>query len=103
MKKSLNRRDFIKTTAATGLGLSVVGSVFAGDFRQETGKRVGIIGLDTSHSIAFTKALNKTPQAPEFKGYKVVAAYPYGSKTIESSAERIPGYIEQVKEMGVTI
>ena len=103
MKNLLNRRDFIKTTTATGLGLSLGGSVLAGNLASQAGKRVGIIGLDTSHSIAFTKVLNATDQAPEYKGYKVVAAYPYGSRDIKSSADRIPGYIEDVKKMGVTI
>lgn len=103
MKNLLNRRDFIKTTTATGLGLSLGGSVLAGSLSPQAGKRVGIIGLDTSHSIAFTKVLNADDQAPEYKGYKVVAAYPYGSKVIKSSADRIPGYIEDVKKMGVTI
>ncbi|MEX2594555.1 MAG: Gfo/Idh/MocA family oxidoreductase [Anditalea sp.] len=103
MRNLLNRRDFIKTTAATGLGLSIAGSVFAGNYRPETGKRVGIIGLDTSHSIAFTKALNADQPAPEFRGYKVVAAYPYGSKEIRSSADRIPGYIEDMKKFDVSI
>jgi hypothetical protein len=103
MKNLLNRRNFIKTTAATGLGLSIGGSVLAGNFRQESGKRVGIIGLDTSHSIAFTKALNADQPGPEFKGYKVVAAYPYGSKEIRSSADRIPGYIEDMKKFNVSI
>lgn len=103
MKNLLNRRDFIKTTAATGVGLSLGGSVFAGNNPAPSGKKVGIIGLDTSHSIAFTKALNDDNADPKFKGYKVVAAYPYGSKTIESSAKRIPGYIEDVKALGVSI
>jgi hypothetical protein len=101
--KTFNRRDFIKTTAATGLGLSMGGAVFAGDNIVQAGKRVGIIGLDTSHSIAFTKALNAESPSADYKGYKVVAAYPYGSKTIASSADRIPGYIDQVKAMGVSI
>ncbi|MFA5651145.1 MAG: gfo/Idh/MocA family oxidoreductase, partial [Proteiniphilum sp.] len=65
--------------------------------------KVGIIGLDTSHSIAFTKELNGTDKKEQYKNYQVVAAYPYGSKTIKSSFDRIPGYIEQVKEMGVEI
>ena len=103
MKNLLNRRDFIKTTTATGLGLSLGGSVLAGGLASQAGKRVGIIGLDTSHSIAFTKVLNAADQAPEYKGYKVVAAYPYGSKEIKSSADRIPGYIEDIKKLGVTI
>ena len=103
MKNLFNRRDFIKTTAATGVGLTLGGAVFAGNEKTLAGKKVGIIGLDTSHSIAFTKVLNAASPNAEYKGYKVVAAYPYGSKTIASSADRIPGYIEQVKEMGVSI
>jgi predicted dehydrogenase len=67
------------------------------------GKRVGIIGLDTSHSPAFVKAFNAAEPSPELRGYRVVAAYPYGSRTIESSYSRIPGYTEEVRGMGVEI
>ena len=65
--------------------------------------KIGIIGLDTSHSTAFTKLLNADNQKEAYKGFKVVAAYPYGSKTIKSSYDRIPGYIEQVEKLGVEI
>lgn len=65
--------------------------------------KIGIIGLDTSHAIAFTKFLNGVDKKEEFKDFKIVAAYPYGSKTIKSSSDRIPGYIDQVKELGVEI
>jgi len=67
------------------------------------GKRIGIIGLDTSHSIAFTKVLNTPDAKSEYKGYKIVAAYPFGSRDIESSTKRIPDYIEEVKKLGVEI
>jgi predicted dehydrogenase len=65
--------------------------------------RVGIIGLDTSHSIAFTKALNNPAAGPEFSGFKVVAAYPFGSKEIKSSFDRIAGYTVEMMNMGVEI
>ncbi|HBG79689.1 Gfo/Idh/MocA family oxidoreductase [Petrimonas sulfuriphila] len=65
--------------------------------------KIGIIGLDTSHSIAFTKFLNGEDKKEEFKDFKIVAAYPYGSKTIKSSYDRIPDYIKQVKGLGVEI
>ena len=41
--------------------------------------------------------------APEFKGFKAVAAYPMGSDQIESSVQRIAGYTEDVKKLGVEI
>lgn len=106
MKQALNRRQFIKSAAVAGIGVGLadtflMSSVFA-KTNAENG-RIGIIGLDTSHCIAFTKSLNSSTPSPEFSGYKVVAAYPFGSKDIKSSAERIPGYIEDVKKLGVEI
>ncbi|WP_304237784.1 Gfo/Idh/MocA family protein [Jiulongibacter sediminis] len=104
MKKKLTRRDFIVPLATATLGFTSLKS-FAGR-RNNTvvvGKRIGIIGLDTSHSVAFTKSLNKEDADAVFKGYKVVAAYPQGSLDILSSTERIPGYIEDVKKYGVEI
>lgn len=89
--------------AGAGIGLMAHPlSIFAKESPQ-VGKRIGIIGLDTSHSVAFTKALNADVEDSALQGYKVVAAYPYGSKTIETSASRIPGYIEEVKELHVEI
>jgi predicted dehydrogenase len=105
MKEIYGRRKFIKTSALMGAGLGIAGSVlplFSKGFSLP-GKRVGIIGLDTSHSIAFTKEMNSDNASSEFGGYKVVAAYPQGSLDIQSSVQRIPGYIEQVKKMGVEI
>lgn len=66
--------------------------------------RIGIIGLDTSHSPAFVKEFNADHNEDDpLAGFRVVAAYPYGSSQIESSASRIPAYTEQVKGMGVAI
>jgi hypothetical protein len=65
--------------------------------------RVGIIGLDTSHAIAFTKELNNPEAKPELANCRVVAAYPKGSPDIESSTSRVPDYIEQIKKLDVEI
>lgn len=65
--------------------------------------RIGIIGLDTSHSPAFTKIINADDKKPEFSNFTIVAAYPYGSKTIKSSYDRIPKFTEEVKKYGVEI
>ncbi|WP_242687968.1 Gfo/Idh/MocA family protein [Alienimonas californiensis] len=59
--------------------------------------------MDTSHVTAFTKLLNAEDPSPELAGCRVVAAYPQGSPDIESSVMRVPGYTEQVREMGVEI
>lgn len=100
------RRTFIKQVA---IGSLAVGSgLFAGTAHGRgthavLGKRIGMIGLDTSHSTAFTDMFNSDAADPALKGYRVVAAYPYGSKTIKSSFERIAGYTEHVKNKGVEI
>lgn len=105
MGKDYQRRTFLKHAAMAGIGLGITGplSVMAGKGTTAAGGRVGIIGLDTSHSVAFTKALNAASPKPEFAGYKVVAAYPKGSNDIESSVKRIPGYIKDVAALGVEI
>lgn len=64
--------------------------------------RVGIIGLDTSHSPAFTEVINGSDEGI-FGNFEVVAAYPKGSLVIESSYSRIPEYTEEVKDLGVEI
>lgn len=115
MKKVYNRRKFIKTAGLAGFGLGIAGTVSAmeitdsgvpklqnKDEKVKPGGRIGIIGLDTSHCIAFTKSINNNVN-PAYAGYKIVAAYPQGSKDIQSSVERIPGFTEDVRKLGVEI
>ena len=112
MERSYNRRKFIRDTTLAGvaLGISRSGNAalqFSSRSKKlnevETGKRIGIIGLDTSHSVAFTEALNDPLADKAFAGFKVVAAYPKGSNDIQSSVERIKDYTEKVKSLGVEI
>lgn len=70
----------------------------------EAGKRIGIIGLDTSHAPAFTRTFNaRNASAEDYKSFRVVAAYPRGSKDIESSKSRVPEYLRHMREMNVEI
>jgi len=91
--------------ALAGAGLGISGSIspLYGKTVGMVGKKVGIIGLDTSHAVAYTKTLNAADAAAVYGGFKVVAAYPKGSNDIKSSVERIPGYTEDVKKLGVEI
>lgn len=100
----MERREFIRSASFTlaAIGISHRGAS-ANNVPPTSKKRIGIIGLDTSHSIAFTKALNAASPKAELMGYRITAAYPYGSKQIESSVKRIPGYTEEVKKLGVNI
>jgi predicted dehydrogenase len=66
-------------------------------------KKIGVIGLDTSHAIAFTNDINGTQEKPGIDGYRVVVAYPKGSPDIESSVSRVPEYTAKMEGMGVEI
>jgi predicted dehydrogenase len=66
--------------------------------------RLGILGLDTSHVVAFTKLLNDPADPNHIAGAKVVAGFKGGSPDIESSASRVEGYTRQLREsFGVKI
>lgn len=59
--------------------------------------RLGIIGTDTSHVIAFTKILND-PSSPDYvPGARVVAAYKGGSPDVESSYKRVDKFAEELR------
>jgi GFO/IDH/MocA oxidoreductase family protein len=103
----MKRRSFLRAAAGSGATLwltrphRLLGAVPAE-------VRVGIIGLDTSHSVEFTRILNA--RGADASGvqvgaaaYRVTHAYPYGSRTIASSNSRIPRYVEAVRTRGVAI
>ena len=94
----MNRRDFISSAAMAGVTAGLSFPTLATTLLAPI--KIGIIGLDTSHSPAFAKYFNVTDTSGNFR---VVAAYPHGSKDIESSVSRIPKYTEEVKGYGVTI
>jgi predicted dehydrogenase len=57
--------------------------------------RIGMIGLDTSHVIAFTKLINSPEKS---SGCRVVAGYPGGSPDIEASAGRVEKFTNQLRD-----
>lgn len=113
MKFQNNRRHFIQTAALAGFAASLSAKALAEFYTPEKqpGNQLpvlesgmaGMIGLDTSHCEAFTKVLNDPNAPPDLLGFPVVAAYPHGSKTIESSYKRIPAITEAMKKLGVAI
>ncbi len=98
-----HRRSFIKKTAIAGIGFGLAGS--ASGFYKETekGKRIGMIGLDTGHSVAFTKSLNDPSAGDKYSGFKVVAAVPNGTDNIIEWKNRIPEFTKEIQNQGVEI
>jgi hypothetical protein len=58
--------------------------------------RVGFVGADTSHVIAFTEILNDPAARGHVSGARVVAAYKGGSPDIEKSYTRVDKFAEQL-------
>jgi hypothetical protein len=66
--------------------------------------KAGIIGLDTSHVVAFTKLLNDPNAKGDLAGVRVVAGFPGGSQDVPASRDRVAGFTKQLKEQyGVEI
>jgi hypothetical protein len=64
--------------------------------------KLGILDFDTSHVVEFTSRLNQkhADQAQWVEGARVVVACPGESKIMP---ERIPGYVEAMKKLGVEL
>ena len=66
--------------------------------------KIGIIGLDTSHVMAFTSMLNDKSHPHHIPGGRVIAAYPGGSPDMALSLTRLNRYTEQLQaDFGVKI
>ena len=98
-----SRRNFIKKTAIAGFGLGLVDSASGFYKVTEKGKKIGMIGLDTGHCVAFTKSLNDPLAGNKYYGYKVVAAVPNGTDNILDWKNRIPEFTKEVQSQGVEI
>ena len=66
--------------------------------------KLGMVGLDTSHSIAFADLLH-SPQHPfHVPGGRIVGAYPGGSRDFPASIDRVDGFTKTIREQfGVEI
>jgi len=82
-----------------GLGLCLMS---AGCLSQATpGEqplRLGLVGLDTSHVLAFTSILNDPNNSEHVPGAKVVAGFKGGSPDLPSSWDRVEEYTKQLQD-----
>jgi predicted dehydrogenase len=65
---------------------------------QDKVLKVGIIGLDTSHVVAFTQLLNDEKNPNHVPGARVVAAFKGGSADIKDSIGRLEGFTKTLQE-----
>jgi predicted dehydrogenase len=78
------------------LGLLVLAVLLSSPTRASD-LRLGLIGTDTSHVIAFTKAFNGPPGPDHVDGARVVAAFKGGSPDVEASYTRVDRFAEELQ------
>jgi hypothetical protein len=84
--------------------LAALVSIFSASTRAADSAplRAGMIGLDTSHVPAFAKIFNNPKATGDIAGIKIVAGYP-GGTDIPASRDRVKGFTEQLRGMGIEI
>ncbi len=60
--------------------------------------RIGLVGLDSSHVIAFTRLLNVMTEKDHIPGARVIAGYPGGTDDIDLSKNRVEGFTNDLRE-----
>lgn len=66
--------------------------------------KLGLIGLDTSHVLGFTRYLNDPEVDGHVPGGRIVAGFPGGSPDLPVSADRVFGFTKELREtFGVEI
>jgi predicted dehydrogenase len=78
--------------------VSSANCVMASESSQKAPIRLGMIGLDTSHVIAFTQRFNDPNNSEYVPGFKVVAGFKGGSADIPTSADRVDGYTKKLQD-----
>lgn len=92
-KKSISRAgDRARARAIIGIAAAAAIGAAAGE-----PLRLGMIGLDTSHVIAFTKVLHDPSGQGHLPGARVVAAYKGGSPDVPASRDRVDKFTEELR------
>lgn len=65
--------------------------------------RAGLIGLDTSHVLAFTDLINDPAAEGPLAEVEVTAGFPGGSPDLPASWDRVEEYTAKLREKGLTI
>ena len=92
----------MKPTVKTQIAILTLASTLAAAAANQPPLRAGMIGLETSHVPAFAKIFNNPNAAGDAAGIRIVAGYP-GGTDMPASRDRVKGFTEQLREMGIEI
>jgi predicted dehydrogenase len=101
LKRAALKRALERLALALLLACAPAPAVLAGEDGGEV-LRAGMIGLDTSHVVAFTKLLNDPQRTGDLASVRVVAGYP-GGTDIPASKNRVEKFTAELRGMGVEI
>lgn len=94
----------VKFCITVALSVScLIAAVFSSRAVAAEPLRIGLIGLDSSHAVSFSKTINAENARSEFANAKVVAAFRGGSPDLATSTDRIEGFTKTITEMGIEI
>ncbi len=66
--------------------------------------KLGLVGCDTSHCVAFARILNDPKNEYHVPGAKITTAFPGGSPDFELSISRVEGFVKELSEQwGATL
>lgn len=60
--------------------------------------RIGMVGLDTSHVVAFAQLFNDPANPHHIPGGRITVAYPGGSPDFDLSKNRVEGFTKELRE-----
>ena len=103
----IERRDFLKKLAITGLGTGLITQPLAArpnKFLTTSDEfKLGIVGL-SPHSAAFSTLLNDEKKERDLAGCRIETLFhPPGNPDVEFSTEQLSSYRESVEKAGVKI
>src|SRR5262249_47251675 len=97
MKNEINSRIVREVLVIIGL-LALLGTNAQGVETQTPPRRLGLIGLDTSHVVRYAQLLNAPSSPDHVAGARVAAAFKGGSPDMEQSARRIERFAAEVRD-----
>ena len=60
--------------------------------------KIGLVGLDTSHVVAFAKCFNQPDHAEHIAGARIACAFPGGSSDFAMSHSRVENFTAQLRD-----
>ncbi|WP_437920080.1 Gfo/Idh/MocA family protein [Sphingobacterium sp. LRF_L2] len=99
----MNRRSFFNIALPLGVLSLLSSNAHATILSENTKKRIGVIGLDSSHTVAFSKTLFEQRFNTSYLGYQITAIFPFYDTPIASNKERIPKFLSEVQNMNINI